>query len=182
MRGSRTSSQARLAQQAARQQQALLKKQQAAAKKALKALRPKTRSRKQHAVKQPKKQQNHPAGAAPLAPAGLPVPNTTFDFTLTGILGAQCHLDSEFEMATQHSHGSDPSFRWTHIMYVAIGLDVRDSWPGDPANTVDIPSSAVGDSVSYLVVFVEVVNLNTPTTYKRVFLQRQTVDWPNNNL
>jgi hypothetical protein len=129
---------------------------------------------------------NHPA------PTGLPAFNTTFDFYLApnvpwtnAIITSQpCHLDSEFEMATQHSHGSNPSFRWTHVMCIQENQQVQDTWPDNPANYVTCPAANAADQqpTPFLVVFVETVNRNTPQEYKRVFLQRQTPIWPSNDL
>ncbi len=128
-----------------------------------------------------------PPGSLPPAPAGLPAPNVTYDFfinphappgsnpdtTSTG------HLEAEFEMATQHSQ-LDPSFRWTHRMYV------QDTWPAAPANTVYIPANGAANdatqSTQFKVVFVEVLNRNTPQQYKRVFLYRETPNWPTDNI
>jgi hypothetical protein len=130
-----------------------------------------------------------PAGALPPAPSGLPAPNITYDFfisphapqgnnpdtTSTG------HLEAEFEMATQHSQ-LDPNFRWTHRMYVQDSDDVRDNFPAAPANTVYIPANGAANdltqSTEFLVVFVGVLNRNTPQQYKRVFLKRQAPNWP----
>jgi hypothetical protein len=87
-----------------------------------------------------------------------------------------CHLDADFEMATQHFHGSDPAFRWTHVCYFAYGVDIRDTWPAAPGNIVFVPQTAGG--TPYAVVFVELVNRGTPQQFQRVFLQRQTPPWP----
>jgi hypothetical protein len=127
-----------------------------------------------------------PAGALPPAPSGLPQPNTTYDFyidpndapAMPDKQGIQCHLEAEFEMATQHSQ-LDPTFRWTHRMYVQDSEDIRDNWPGTPANKVYIPDKT---GTPFLVVFVEVLHRNTPQQYKRVFLKRQAPGWPTDNV
>jgi hypothetical protein len=127
-----------------------------------------------------------PPGALPPAPLGLPAPNTTYDFYISpndapaapDQSAIKVHLEAEFEMATQHSQ-LDPSFRWTHRAYVQDSEDVRDTWPAAPANKVYIPDKT---GVAYTVVFVRVINRNTPSQYKRVFLKRQTVTWPSDNV
>ena len=131
-----------------------------------------------------------PAGAIPPPPAGLPAPNVSYDFYISpndspgnapNILNSPGHLEAEFEMATQHSQ-LDPNFRWTHRFYVQDGDDIRDTFPAAPANKVYIPSNGQagdsGSSTPFLVVMVEVINRNTPQQYKRVFLKRQTPNWP----
>src|SRR5207302_10314995 len=85
----------------------------------------------------------------------------------------QAHLEAEFEMATQHAH-TDANFRWTHRLYVQDSEDVRDTWPSAPANKVYIPDKT---GTPFLVVFVEVLNRNTPQQYKRVFLKRMAPTW-----
>ena len=140
-----------------------------------------------HQGKQPK--QPAPAGAQK-TPAGLPVPNCTYDSYPAAspppgnnptIAASPAHLEAEFEMATQHSQ-LDPVFRWTHRLYVQDTDAISDTWPAAPANLVYIPGNgAVNDptmSTPFKVVFVEVLNRNTPQQYKRVFLYRETPPWP----
>jgi len=137
--------------------------------------------------------QNHPAGrqmlpagALPPAPMGLPAPNTTADLYISpnappaaaDQAAVAVHLEAEFEMATQHAQG-DATFRWTHRMYVQDSTDIRDSWPNAPVNSAYIPTK---NDTQFLIVFVEVVNRNTPQQYKRVFLYRKTPVWPTDNI
>ncbi len=134
----------------------------------------------------PPSQQRLPPGALPPAPAGLPAPNTTADLYVSpnappaapDQAGVAVHLEAEFEMATQHSQ-LDPTFRWTHRMYLQDTTDVRDSFPAAPANSAYIPSKT---GTQFLIVFVEVLNRNTPNQYKRVFLKRQAPTWPTDNI
>ena len=149
---------------------------------------PKKKKRPPVKPKPPKKPRKPPAGSGggpgSPSPSALPAPNTTFDFPGSSIFDFPCHLEGEFEMATQHSHGDSSSFRWTHLCYVQMGLDVRDSWPSAPVNQFLSPSVLNQDGIPtiYLVVFVEVVNRNTPNAYQRLFLQRQDPDWPTQNI
>jgi len=75
---------------------------------------------------------------------------------------------------------------WTHRMYVQDSTDIRDTWPANPANFCYIPANGgandAAQSTKFMIVFVEVLNRNTPQQYKRVFLNRQTPNWPTDNV
>jgi hypothetical protein len=58
-------------------------------------------------------------------------------------------------------------------------VDVRDSYPNNPANKVYVPDK---NNTGFSVVFVELVNRGTPAAYKRVFLNRQAPTWPTSQL
>jgi hypothetical protein len=88
--------------------------------------------------------------------------------------------------------GSASWLKWTHILYVPPGTDVRDAYNSqlDPArnntnaDTVILNDSAVsGRQTAYYVVFVEVVARGSPQQYLRVYLDRfMPSSWPTDAL
>ncbi len=83
------------------------------------------------------------------------------------------------------------SLRWTDIALLPPTQDVRDAYavgsgPGLEANPTngnqDIVFVPDKNGVRYNVVFVARAGRGTPADCKRVYLQRQAVNWPNDNL
>jgi hypothetical protein len=157
------------------------------------------RPKRPHKVKRPhvlppRPHQPHLTGVPkiPLPPAvqvreeGRPANNTTCDIYYSphappanpDVAGVPCHLRARFAEGSAESVGSQ-TFRWTHLLYLDAGVDVRDSWPNNPVNKVFIPDK---NNTGFTVVFVELVNRGTPASYKRVFLNRQVPTWPTSQL
>jgi len=122
-----------------------------------------------------------PPGVLPRE-AGRPVANTTCDIYYSpnapDVAAVPCNLSAEFEEGSEASVGNQ-TFRWTHLLYVDAAVDVRDSYPSNPANKVYVPDK---NNTGFSVVFVELVNRGTPAAYKRVFLNRQAPTWPTSQL
>ena len=117
---------------------------------------------------------------------GRPAVNTTCDIyydpnappAAPDVAGVACHLEARFVSGSEASVGSQ-TFRWTHLLTVDAGVDVRDTWPNAPVNRVFVPDR---NNTAFEVVFVELVNRGTPASYKRVFLNRQAPTWPTTQL
>lgn len=149
------------------------------------------RTKQQTAQQKPRKK---PAGPSPLRllPAlpprdkARPANNTTCDIYYSpnvppaapDVAGVTCTLLPNFQQGSEASEG-DQTFRWTHVLYVDAGVDIRDSYPNAPVNRVYVPSKT---GTGFNVVFVELVNRGTPGMYKRVFLSRLSVTFPTNEL
>jgi hypothetical protein len=76
--------------------------------------------------------------------------------------------------------------RWSHYIDVQEGVDIRDGCgraPGANAivygdgDEVRVPSGLLG-ATRYVVVWVERINRGTNVAFKRVYLLRDTVVWP----
>lgn len=88
--------------------------------------------------------------------------------------------------------GSASYLKWTHILYVPPGTDIRDAYNSqlDPsrnntiADTVILQDSSVsGRKTAYYVVFVEVVARGSAQQYMRVYLDRFLPNgWPTDSL
>lgn len=124
--------------------------------------------------------------ARPPAPIGLPVPNTTCDLYVgpnspPGVpdqAAVACHLDPDWRLGAQNSQAV-ANDRWTHVMYVANNVDIRDLYPNAPGgNLACIPNL---NGTAFVVVFVETVN-RSKAPYKRIFLKRNAPAWPTNEL
>jgi hypothetical protein len=134
-------------------------------------------------------QQGHNKPAPPGASVrekGRPANNTTCDIYISpnvppsdpDTAGQPCALVARFQQGAEASEG-DTELRWTHLLYLDAGVDVRDSYPNTPVNRVHVPDK---DGTGFDVVFVETVNRGTPARYKRVFLDRRQPTWPTNEL
>jgi hypothetical protein len=114
-----------------------------------------------------------------------PANNTTVDIYIDpnalpnppDIAGVACHLAPDWRLGSQNAQG-DPVWRWTHVMYCNIGVDIRDGWPTAPANSVYMPNF---NGTQFKVIFVETVNRGQGNTYLRVFLKRLDPAWPTAN-
>jgi hypothetical protein len=87
-------------------------------------------------------------------------------------------------------HGTASWLRWTHVLIVAAGTDVRDAYnsqldPGrnnSAADTVVVTDSN-GNKVPYYVVFVEEAFRGTAYAQLRVYLDRfQPAQWPSDGV
>ena len=89
-------------------------------------------------------------------------------------------------------HGTASWLRWTHLLYVEAGVDVRDAYNTqlDPArdNTrgdtvILVDSTTATTKTAFYVVFVEAVSRGTTVRHLRVYLDRfQPNAWPTNAL
>jgi hypothetical protein len=115
----------------------------------------------------------------------LPIPpNTTCDIYRQGnappaapdVAGVQAYLEEHFRNIKPIATGAN----YTHLLRVDYHTDVRDNFGGGAAvDTVYVPDK---NGVAYLVVFVARVARNTPADHKVVYLSRQVVTWPSNNV
>jgi hypothetical protein len=127
-----------------------------------------------------------PAGAAAQPARGRPANNTTCDIYFSpnappaapNVAGVGCCLVPLFREGGESSEG-DLDLRFTHVLYCDATVDVRDNYPGSPTHTLYVPSSA---NTGYEVVFVELLNRGQPEAHKRLYLDRNAVTWPSNEL
>jgi hypothetical protein len=127
----------------------------------------------------------------------LPVTNTTCDVYRPGngppgapdVAGVPCYFRHVNRHAINYGtvYGS-PGFA-THIILVPPTTDIRDGYTGTPptqgiasgtCDTVYIPNQ--GSNVMYKVAEVKRIGLGTPLDHKRVYLIRDTVTYPTNDL
>ncbi len=122
----------------------------------------------------------------------LPIaPNTTCDIYRVGaapptapdVAGVPCFLTCDWRGGQEAGDRQLKTLAWTHVMLVAVNVDLRDSYVGSTAmstqDTVFIPDQG---GTSFRVVFIERVQRGTPHEHKRVFLERQLPTWPTNEL
>lgn len=92
--------------------------------------------------------------------------------------------------ATRGRQGSAQWLKWTHLLQLPPGIDVRDAYNSqlDPsrsnsaADTVVVTDSA-GNKVPYYVVFVEEISRGTGYAHLRVYLDRfQPAVWPSDGI
>jgi hypothetical protein len=120
------------------------------------------------------------------APRARPANNTTVDIYIDpnappaapDTAGVACHLAPDWRLGSQNAQG-DLNWRWTHVMYCNLGVDIRDGWPTAIANRVYMPDLT---GTRFDVVFVEVVNRGQANGYLRIFLKRNTPSWPTANI
>ncbi|MBM3997052.1 MAG: hypothetical protein FJ303_23305 [Planctomycetes bacterium] len=122
----------------------------------------------------------------------IPVaPNTTCDIYRSGnappaapdVAGVACFLKSEWLGSNQAGDRGVPLYTWTHIMLIDVSVDIRDGYLGANAfaaqDNVYIPDK---NGTRFVVTFIERVQRGTLQEHKRVFLDRQTPNWPSNDL
>ena len=115
----------------------------------------------------------------------MPIPaNTTFDLyrtetpsTETPTLAAiPARLEAVFDQGLRALE-----FRYTHLLYVDLAVDIRDVFDTGtmlstpPPDRVYIPNR---DGTMFRVVFVERLHRGTTQDMKRVYLTRGRVAWP----
>jgi hypothetical protein len=87
-------------------------------------------------------------------------------------------------------HGTALYLKWTHILYVNVGTDVRDSyngqvnsWNSANADTVVLRDSIDKTATAFIVVYVERALIGTSQDHYRVYLDRfQPQSWPSQAL
>jgi hypothetical protein len=105
------------------------------------------------------------------------------------VAGVAGHLEAA---ATDGRFGTALYLKWTHVLYLSPGVDIRDAYNSqlDPArdntlaDTVIVADSAVGGrKTAYYVVFVEVIGRGTPRQHLRAYLDRfRPNGWPTDSI
>jgi hypothetical protein len=81
--------------------------------------------------------------------------------------------------------------KWTHILYVAYGTDIRDAYNSqlDPArnnniaDTITLADQKNNSTTAFYVVYVEAALIGTPAAHLRVYLDRFLPNsWPSQAL
>ncbi len=116
-------------------------------------------------------------------------PSSPYTLGTLSASGVKGHLRPT---ATNGRFGSASYLKWTHILYLPAGTDVRDAYNSqlDPArdntlaDTVVVPDSAVGGrKTAYYAVYVEVVARGSPLQHLRVYLDRFAPNgWPTDSV
>lgn len=88
--------------------------------------------------------------------------------------------------------GSASWLKWTHILYLPAGTDIRDAYNSqlDPARNNTLADTVIiqdtttaGRKTAYYVVFVERIARGTPVEHLRVFLDRFAPStWPTDSI
>ncbi len=118
----------------------------------------------------------------------LPVPgNTTCDIYRNGVsppaapsvAGVPCQLVPDWRMGQELGGRQVNALTWTHILLVDGATDIRDAYTGQETASVQdsvyIPDQA---GTQYVVIFIEEVAPGSANAHKRVYLDRQTPNWP----
>jgi hypothetical protein len=125
--------------------------------------------------------------------------NTTCDVYRNGnappaapdVAGVKCLLTPDFANGHTAALQNTTTLRWTHVLLVGPGVDVRDGYTvsnvtfgeegvdGTVNDFVYVPNK---NGTKFGVIFVERVGLGTGGDVKRVYLQRYQPAWPTNNL
>jgi hypothetical protein len=117
--------------------------------------------------------------------ANLPLPsNTTIDLYHFGnsppnppdVAAVKVNLLERYRNIKQAPAALVP---YTHMMYVPKDLDIRDAYNGGNPDRVYMPDKT---GTLFLVQFVARVARGTPTDMKIVYLNRNTIGWPTDNL
>lgn len=126
----------------------------------------------------------------------LPVQtNTTFDLfrppnfppTTPDVSGVPCFLRPAFREG-QEAGEANQANHYTHVMSVALSVDVRDgnasAGTGSYSvnNFADVLCVPDKDGTQFVVYFVERVGRGTASDHKRVYLARSAVTWPTDEL
>jgi hypothetical protein len=99
------------------------------------------------------------------------------------VAGVAGYLQADYAGRMEAGAGEAAQYRFTHVLLVDAGADVRDSFWGWAANatadTVYIPDK---NGTAFKVVHVEVVGRGSPAAARKVYLDRKLPPWPTNNL
>ena len=87
------------------------------------------------------------------------------------------HLSEQFRAGSEANEGNR-TWKWTALLDVPLGADIRDNYPGLPQQTVYVPDK---DGEAYLVVFVERIRDFRGQNFKRVYLDKAPPVAPANN-
>jgi hypothetical protein len=117
--------------------------------------------------------------------AALPLPsNTTCDIYHFGnsppanpdVPGVKCTLQERYRNIKQAPAALVP---YTHMMYVPRDTDIRDGYNGGNPDRVYVPDK---NGTLYLVQFVARVARGTQSDCKVLYLNRNTITWPTDNV
>src|SRR4051812_14027890 len=123
----------------------------------------------------------------------LPVPaNNTCDIYRNGnvppadpdVPGVGVYIKSDWVGGQEPGDRRVNSLTWTHIMLVEFVVNIRDCYAGGEAanslgDTVFVPDR---NGIALNVIFIERIGRGTAQEHKRVYLDRQLVQWPAANL
>ena len=117
----------------------------------------------------------------------LPVPaNTTCDIyqgtnappSSPDVAGVSCYLEERFRNIKPQT--GNPTIIYDHILRVETTVDIRDGYNGAGGpSSIYVPDSS---GTRYLVQAVARVALGTAADHKIVYLQRQAIAWPSNDV
>src|SRR6516164_1423883 len=104
-----------------------------------------------------------------------PVPPATTPPAVQGVKG---FLKPDMVLG-RHAFTSNATLRWTHVLLLPLGVDIRDAYSSQAvapvignADTVVLLDSTGKVSTPFLVVYVEVAARGTPGAHLRVYLDR----------
>ena|SRR5436190_10545488 len=123
----------------------------------------------------------------------LPVPaNSTCDIYRNGaappgepaVSGIAIYFKPDWIRGQQYGVRLVNDLTWTHQALMDLAVDIRDCYAGDEStnnlgDTIYIPDK---NGTGFKVVFIEAVNIGLASVHKRVYLDRQTPNWPTNVL
>ncbi len=122
----------------------------------------------------------------------LPIqPNATCDIyrypngppASPALSGVKIVLLPDWQKGQDAGERGNASLTWTHIMLVDASVDIRDMYAG--ASTMTAQDSVYApdqNGTRFNVVFIELVQRDTPNVHKRVYLDRFQPTWPSNEL
>ncbi len=91
------------------------------------------------------------------------------------VAGVPVSLRPEYQPGLEASEGAAAA-RWTHIIDVALGVDIRDAGGGGPGgSSVYVPDK---NGTKFNVVWVERVGRGSAGDHKRAYLLRTVPAWP----
>ncbi|MBI3406938.1 MAG: hypothetical protein HY040_01095 [Planctomycetes bacterium] len=111
------------------------------------------------------------------------LPNTTCDIyrnnSTLSAAGVACKIQSVFEHALKVDEHVNPAKKYSHILMVDYTVDIRDGYSYGIITAANQDKVYVPDASGtlFLVVFVQREN-----NVKRVYLKRQGVSWPSNEV
>jgi hypothetical protein len=132
-----------------------------------------------------------------MATTKAPYPtNTTCDIYRSGnappaapdVAAVAIALSPDFANAHGVQTTTSTTLRWTHILLCALTTDIRDAFAGGGPtaesfnanpDTVYVPDK---NGTPFKVIYVERVGRQANNDYLRVYVQRQTPNWPTNQL
>ncbi len=91
-------------------------------------------------------------------------------------------LLADFGGRMELGESEDKQFRYTHVLLVDAGADIRDgfgAWASGGGDTVYIPDK---NGTAFRVVHVEITSPGGAGAARRVYLDRKLPPWPTNNL
>lgn len=117
----------------------------------------------------------------------VPTPNATCDIyrfnnlvNPPDVAGVPCNLKPDFRAGQRAGDRGNTSLTWTHVMLLAMDVDIRDGYSGTNSNNSLADFVYFGPrntATMYRVVFIEKVD-----DYKRVYLDRNVPNWPSNDV